>query len=68
MKEPTEQIGWTVIVLLAIAAIIANTLIPRVINDLEHPERGILAITLFMVFIAICGVLAMRYRGKNGSH
>lgn len=64
MQEPSEQIGWTVIVLLAIAAIIANTLIPRVIND---PEQGILAIILFMVFIAICGVLGMRYMGKGGS-
>ena len=62
MQEPTEQIGWTVIVLLAIAAIIANTLIPRLIGE---PGHGLLII-VFMTLIAICGVLAMRYEGRGG--
>jgi len=64
MQEPSEQIGWIVIVLLAIAAIVANTLIPRVI---DNPEQGIPAIILFMVLIAICGVLGMRYIRKGDS-
>ena len=61
MQEPTEQIGWTVIALLAIAAIIANTLMPRLIGE----PVGIFIAIVFMTLIAICGVLAMRYRGRG---
>ena len=58
MKEPTEQIGWIVIILLAIAAIMACTVMERAIN-----ENNWFVIILFMALIAICGVLAMRYKG-----
>lgn len=61
MKDSSETVGWIVIVLLAIAAIIANTEIPRLIGD---PVRGPLLIILFMTLIAICGVLAVRYKSR----
>ena len=61
MKDSSETVGWIVIVLLAIAAIIANTEIPRLIGD---PGRGPLLIILFMTLIAICGVFAVRYKWR----
>ena len=62
MKDSSETGGWVVIVLLAIAAIIANTLIPRLIGE---PRHGLLIIILFMTLIAICGVLALRYKSRD---
>ena len=55
MQEPTEQIGWVVTILLAIAAIVANTI-----------AGTNLGIILMITLLAICGVLAMRYEGRGG--
>jgi len=57
MKDSTEQTGWIVITLLAIAAIIACTVMERAIN-----EQRWFVIILFMTLLAICGVLALRYK------
>ena len=62
MKDSTEQDGWVVVVLLAIAAIIANTLLPRLINVPVH-RWGI--VILFMALLLICGVLALRYKWRD---
>ncbi len=62
MTNSSETTGRIVIVLLAIAAIIANTLIPRLIND---PVDGPFIITIFMILIAICGFLAARYKSTD---
>ena len=56
MQEPTEETRWAVIILLAVAAIVANTL--------GGTTRGdILLITL----LAICAVLVFRYQGRAES-
>ena len=62
MKDSNATIGWIVIVLLAIAAIGANTLIPRLIDD---PTNGPFVITIFMILMAICGFLAVRYKSTD---
>ncbi len=61
MQEPTEQIVWIVIILLAIAAIIANTLIPRLIGA----PVGTFVVIIFMALLAICGVLALRHKWRD---
>ena len=57
MQNSTEQTGWVVTILLAIAAIIACTVLERAIN-----EQSWFVIILFMTLLAICGVLALRYK------
>ena len=61
MQNSTEQTGWVVIILLAIAAIIANTLIPRLIGA----PVGTFIVIIFMALLAICGVLALRYKWRD---
>jgi len=51
MKEPTEEIRWAVIVMLAVAAIGVNT---PLINTLG-------GVILSFILLAICGGLAIRY-------
>jgi len=51
MKEPTEDTRWVVAILLAIAAVIANTL--------GNTNFGVILLT---ILVAICGVLAIRYQ------
>jgi len=55
MQEPTEEIRWVVIILLAIAAIVANT-----------GAGTNFGIILMITLLAICGVLALRYEGRGG--
>lgn len=62
MQDSSETVGWIVIVLLAIAAMIANLAIPRLIGE---PVQGLLIIILFMTLLAICGLLAMRYKWRD---
>jgi len=51
MKEPTEETKSVVVVLLAIAAIIANTF--------GNTNLGVILVT---ILAAICGVLFLRYQ------
>ena len=62
MRDSTEQTGWVVTILLAIAAIMACTVMERAIN-----ERNWFVIILFMTLLAICGVLALRYKWGDQS-
>jgi hypothetical protein len=64
MDDSSKTVGWIVIVLLAIAAIIANTLIPRQMQ-MGELEEGMLSIILFMTLLVICGVLALRYKWRD---
>jgi len=57
MQEPTEEIRWVVTILLAIAAIVANTV-----------AGTNLGIILMITLLAICGVLTMRYEGRGGPY
>lgn len=57
MRDSTEQTGWVVTILLVIAAIMACTVMERAIN-----EQNWFVIILFMALLAICGVLALRYK------
>jgi hypothetical protein len=50
MKEASEEIRWAVVILLAIAAIIANT-----------ATGTNLGIIILVILLAICGGLAVRY-------
>ncbi len=54
--QATEEIGWVAVTLLAIAAIVVNT-------PLGPTNFGII---LLIILTAICGVLAMRYEGRDG--
>ena len=66
MRDSTEQIGWVVTILLAIAAIIANTLMmPPTDEPIGEPGGGPFVVTIFMILIAICGFLAMRYKWRD---
>jgi hypothetical protein len=62
MKESSEQDAWVVVVLLAIAAIIGATLMPRLINV---PVHRWLIVILFMALLLICGVVALRYKWRD---
>ena len=62
MQNSTEQTGWVVVILLAIAAIIANTLMPRLIGV---PVHRWFVVILFMTLLALCGVLALRYKWRD---
>jgi hypothetical protein len=55
MQEPTEEIRWVVTILLAVAAIVANT-----------GAGTNFGIILMITLLAICGVLALRYEGRGG--
>jgi hypothetical protein len=57
MQEPTKEIVWAVIILLAIAAIVANILAFH-----AYIELGPI---LLIILLAICGFLASRYEGKG---
>jgi len=52
--QATEEVGWIVTVLLAIAAIIVSTV-----------GGTNLGIILLIILTAICGVLAMRYETRG---
>ena len=56
MQEPTAQIGWVVTILLAGAAIVANTL-----------KDSPLGISLLITLLAICAVLAVLHEGRGKS-
>lgn len=60
MQKATEQTGWVVVILLAVAAIMACTVMERAIN-----ENNWFVIILFMALLTICGVLAMRHKWKD---
>ena len=60
MQKSTEQTGWVVVILLAVAAIIACTVMERAIN-----EQIWFVIILFMTLLVICGVLALRYKWRD---
>jgi len=62
MKNPTEGTRWVVTILLAVAAIIACTLMPRLI---DVPIDRWFVVILFMTLLAICAVLSLRYQGKG---
>ena len=67
--KATEEVGWIVTVLLAVAAIIASAPAPAPNNNLRLMEylltqpihRGGI-VFIFMTLLAICGVLALRYK------
>lgn len=62
MKDSSGTIEWIVIVPLGIAAIISNTLMSGAIDE---PGGGPFVITIFMILIAICGFLAVRYKSTD---
>ena len=62
MKDSSGTIGWIVIVLLGIAAIIANTLM---MLPIYGSVGGRVVVTIFMILIAICGLLAVRYKSTD---
>ena len=72
MQQPTEEGGWIATVLLAIAAIIACAPAPYPNNNLTLMEwllsqpihRGGI-VFIFMTLLAICGILALRYKWRD---
>ena len=70
--KATEEVGWIVTVLLAVAAIIASAPAPAPNNNLRLMEylltqpihRGGI-VFIFMTLLAICGVLALRYKWRD---
>ena len=60
MRDSTEQIGWVVTILLAIAAIMACTVMGR-----ATIENNWFVIILFMTLLVICGVLALPYKWRD---
>jgi len=66
MKDSNGTIGWIIIVLLGIATIIANKLMmPPIGEPGVEPGGGPFVITIFMILIAICGLLAVRYKSTD---
>ena len=58
MRQPIDRFGGIVLGLLTSAALIANTAMPRIMNE-PAGDEGIFI--LFMALLLTCGILALRY-------